>query len=57
MTIKEFEIQYALGSLPYSIKRDIVLNDNTPAKILEILSTDESWFIRNIAANTLDSKK
>ena len=46
MTIKEFDIQYALGSLTYIIKRDLAYNPNTPKEILIILSKDEDWFVR-----------
>ena len=30
MTIKEFDIQYALGSLSDSMKIDLAINPNTP---------------------------
>ena len=50
MTIKEFEIQYALGSLSYYMKLDLAYNTNTPKKILAILSTDKSGWVRSRVA-------
>ena len=46
MTIKEIEIQLALGSLTDDMKVKLVLNPNTPEEILTELSTDEDWYIR-----------
>ena len=53
MTIKEFEIQLALGSLTNDIKWELANNINTPKEVLTILSTDESWYTRcNVAENS-----
>ena len=46
MTIKEFKIQYALGSLTDDMKIDLACNPNTPKKILTKLSTDKYWSVR-----------
>ena len=50
MTIKEFKIQLALGSLSYDMKRELAINPNTPKEILKILSRDKNWYIRRIVA-------
>ena len=50
MTIKEFEIQYALGSLTDDMKYKLASNKRTSKKILTILSTDEDWRIRSYVA-------
>ncbi len=47
MTIKEFEIQLALGSLSWDNKIDLADNKRTSKKILTILSTDNDWFVRS----------
>lgn len=46
MTIKEFEIQYALGTLTWNMKMRLVRNQRTSKKILTILSTDKNWSVR-----------
>ncbi len=46
MTAKEFEMQYALGSLSYEQLYKIAHNPNTSKKVLKILSTDEDWYVR-----------
>ena len=46
MTIKEFEIQLALGTLTYEMKCKVAKNSNTPKEVLTILSTDEYWGVR-----------
>ena len=46
MTIKEFKVQLALGSLTYDMKYDLAANLNTPKEVLIILSTDKDWAIR-----------
>ena len=46
MTIKEIEIQLALGSLTDDMKLKLANNKRTSKKILTILSTDEDWSIR-----------
>ena len=46
MTIKEFEIQYALGTLTDGIKLKLAGNNRTSKKILTILSTDKDDHIR-----------
>ena len=52
MTTKEFEIQYALGSLTLNTKRELARNPNTLKEILTILSTDGDGNIRwRIACN------
>ena len=58
MTTKEFEIQYALGSLTDDMLRELTRNSSTSKKILTILSTDETWYIRYwIAFNSNTPKK
>ena len=51
MTIKEFEIQLALGTLTYDTKCKLADNKGTSKKILTILSTDESWIVRYCVAS------
>ncbi len=46
MTVKEFEIQYALGSLSYITKIRLVLDFNTPEEMLTILSREACFRIR-----------
>ena len=46
MTIKEFEIQYALGSLIGDMKEKLAKNTNTPIEVLKILSTDKDSGVR-----------
>ena len=57
MTIKEFKIQYALGTISYKDKIDIA--DNTTSKeMLTYLSRDEDWYVRAlITKNRVVSKK
>ena len=52
MTIKEIEIQLALGSLPTNNKLDLACSRRTSKKVLTILSIDKDWYIRYyVAAN------
>ena len=51
MTIKEFEIQLALGSLSYNDKVNLARNLRTSKKILTILSKDKNWYVRCDTAN------
>ena len=46
MTIKEFEIQEALGLLTYDMKWRMADNPNTPKETLKKLSTDKHWDVR-----------
>ena len=46
MTIKEFEIQLALGLLTDEMKLKVAKNLNTPKEVLTILSTDKYWLVR-----------
>ena len=46
MTIKEFEVQKALGSLTYEMILKLAHNPNTPKKVLTILSTDKDSGVR-----------
>ena len=46
MTIKEFKVKLALGSLSDKYKWKLAWNLNTPIEILTILSTDKNWGIR-----------
>ena len=57
MTIKEFEIQNALGSLSDVMKEKLVYSKNTPKKILTILSKDEDWWVRHGVANNPNTPK
>ena len=50
MTIKEFEIQLALGTLSAGQKWELANNPNTPVDILTLLSNDKSWFVKSWAA-------
>ena len=57
MTFKEFETQYALGSLSRATKETIAADPNTSERILTILSKDDDgtpygWYVRcAVAAN------
>ena len=46
MTIEEFNIQDALGSLSNDDKIALVDNSNTPTDILTILSKDKNRYVR-----------
>ncbi len=46
MTIKEFKIQLALGSLSKDMKYDLADDPNTSIEILTALSKDKDWWIR-----------
>ena len=46
MTIKEFKVQYALGSLSIDDKLDLAYNKRTSKKILTILSTNKDWHVK-----------
>jgi len=50
MTIKEIEIQLALGTLSRHDKMKLADSKRTSKKILTILSTDESWRVRHRVA-------
>ena len=51
MTIKEFEIQLALGSMSNGMKVDLAKNPNTSLEILTILSKDENSAVRHWVAD------
>jgi len=52
MTTKEIEVQIALGTLSIEDKVDLADNKRTTKKILTILSTDKSWYVRcRVACN------
>jgi len=55
MTIKEIEIQLALGTLSDSDRLKLSYSRNTPKKILIILSKDKSWYIRYRVAYNLNT--
>ena len=59
MTIKEFKIQLALGTLTYDMKLKLTYydNPNTPVEILTILSTDEYWLVRCRVAENPNTPK
>ena len=57
MTIKEFEIQLALGTLTYDMKCDLAENPNTPKEVLTILSTDKNRYVRHRVADNLNTPK
>jgi len=46
MTIKEFRIQYALGSLSWQDHYMMAANSKTPKEILRILSKDTNYLVR-----------
>ena len=50
LTIKEFKIQYALGSLSASTRGDLVRSLDTQAEILETLLVDVRWGVRYLLA-------
>ncbi len=51
MTIKEFDIQNALGSLSYTMKIKLAINFNTPTEILTKLLIDKDNIVRYHIAN------
>ena len=57
MTIKEFEIQIALGSLTDDMKYELATNFNTPTEVLTQLSTDKSWYVRWRVADNPNTPK
>ena len=57
MTIKEFEIQEALGSLTDEMKVRLAKNLNTPKEILTKLSTDENSDVRYRVAENPNTPK
>ena len=57
MTIKEIEIQLALGTLTRDMKYELANNEKTSKKILTILSTDKDWYIRSYVAENSNTPK
>ena len=57
MTIKEIEIQLALGSLTDDIKLKLADNRKTSKKILIMLSIDENWRVRSYVAENPNTPK
>jgi len=52
MTVKEFKMQTALGTLSYANKIKLAYARRTPKKVLAILSNDISWCVKEgIATN------
>ena len=52
MTVKEFKIQYALGSLSNEMKKKLAEDLKTSKEILTILSKDKHWSVRySVARN------
>lgn len=47
MTTKEFEVQRALGTLSKARLISIAMSSNTSAEVLDKLSNDKNWVIRN----------
>ena len=54
MTLKEFKMQSALGSLTNTAKREMAEDPNTPIDILVKLSTDRSRYIRRRVAMNIN---
>lgn len=46
MTTKEFEIQYALGTLSKETEEKLAISERTSKKILSILSKGKDWYVR-----------
>ena len=57
MTIKEFKVQYALGTLTWQMKTELVNNPNTPVEILTKLSKDKDSYIRYWVAENPNTPK
>ena len=57
MTIEEFLIQYALGSLTDKMICEIADDINAPKEILAILSTDKDRFVRCWVAHNPNTPK
>ena len=56
MTIKEFEIQYALGSLSIEALEKLA-DSKTSKKVLSILATDKGWVVRSYIAMNPNTPK
>jgi len=57
MTIKEFRIQYALGTLSLDDKIDIANTATTSKGILTILSRNKNWLVRCCIADNINTPK
>lgn len=57
MTIKEFEIQVALGSLSYDEMIDLADNSKTPQKILTELAKNSDWYVRHRTMDNFNTPK
>jgi len=57
MTIKEFKVQLALGSLSWDDKRKLAENKRTSKKILTILSKDKDSNVRWWVADNPNTPK
>ena len=60
MTIKEIEIQLALGTLSYDMKYKLACNKRASKKILTTLSTlsiDKHWYVRCRVADNPNTPK
>ena len=57
MTIKEFKIQYALGTLSYDMRYELAKDKKTPKEILTILSTDKNRHVRYWVAENPNTPK
>lgn len=55
MTLKEFKIQYALGSLSDTYRVNLAIHKRTAKKILIMLSTDKYWYVRCQVAGNLNT--
>ena len=57
MTIREFTVQYALGTLDFRALRNIASDKRTSKKILTILSKDENNIVRYYVAKNPNTPK
>lgn len=57
MTTKEFEVQYALGSLSWDDIKRLAYDKRTSKKVLTILSKDEDSYIRYFVAINPNTSK
>ena len=55
MTIKEFKVQYALGTISLNDKMDMAETPSTSKRILTILSRDKEPWVRDSVARNINT--
>ena len=57
MTIKEYRIQKALGTLSYHMTAKLAYDRNTSPELLAVLIKNEDWLISHWAIENLNTPK